>query len=181
MLSGISGFLTVLGITVFLPFAFPYYKASAVTAADHDSFRAAVLLSFILRRSVFGQHPCKRVLCDIEYRLYIRRKLRSVCASVYLHPHLKVRHLKVRNQLYQVIAQFRVIIIRSSSKLSLRRILCGMRLKVFSFGLHFENEKYAFRCFLLRLGFIGDEYKADRKILLSRLGRNSAWKGGKPK
>ena len=22
-----------------------------------------------------------------------------------------------------------------------------------------ENEKYAFRCFLLRLGFIGDEYK----------------------
>ena len=30
-----------------------------------------------------------------------------------------------------------------------------------------ENEKYAFRCFLLRLGFIGDEYKADRKLLLA--------------
>lgn len=29
-----------------------------------------------------------------------------------------------------------------------------------------ENEKYAFRCFLLRLGFIGDEYKTSRKILL---------------
>jgi hypothetical protein len=28
------------------------------------------------------------------------------------------------------------------------------------------NEKYAFRCFLLRLGFIGSEYKASRKILL---------------
>lgn len=41
-----------------------------------------------------------------------------------------------------------------------------------------ENEKYAFRFFLLRLGFIGDEYKASRKILLRRLSGNSAWKGG---
>lgn len=45
------------------------------------------------------------------------------------------------------------------------------------------NEKYAFRCFLLRIGFIGDEYKAARKILLSRLDGNSAFKvpgkGGK--
>ncbi|SFR94861.1 virulence protein [Anaeromicropila populeti] len=41
-----------------------------------------------------------------------------------------------------------------------------------------ENEKYAFRCFLLRLGFIGDEYKASRKILLRRLSGNSAFKGG---
>lgn len=40
------------------------------------------------------------------------------------------------------------------------------------------NEKYAFRCFLLRLGFIGEEYKTDRKILLSRLTGNAAWKGG---
>lgn len=41
-----------------------------------------------------------------------------------------------------------------------------------------ENEKYAFRCFLLRLGFIGDEYKTERKILLRRLSGNSAFKGG---
>lgn len=41
-----------------------------------------------------------------------------------------------------------------------------------------ENEKYAFRCFLLRLGFIGDEYKADRKILLKNLNGSSAFKGG---
>lgn len=39
-----------------------------------------------------------------------------------------------------------------------------------------ENEKYAFRCFLLRLGFIGDEYKADRKLLLSKLNGSSAFK-----
>ena len=32
-----------------------------------------------------------------------------------------------------------------------------------------ENEKYTFRCFVLRLGFIGDEFKTARKILLSRL------------
>ena len=43
-----------------------------------------------------------------------------------------------------------------------------------------ENEKYAFRCFLLRLGFIGTEYKKQRKILLSRLNGSAAFKGGKP-
>lgn len=41
-----------------------------------------------------------------------------------------------------------------------------------------ENEKYAFRCFLLRLGFIGEEYKEERKILLRNLTGSSAFKGG---
>lgn len=41
-----------------------------------------------------------------------------------------------------------------------------------------ENEKYAFRCFLLRLGFIGSEYKAERKILLKNLSGSSAFKNG---
>ena len=41
-----------------------------------------------------------------------------------------------------------------------------------------ENEKYAFRCFLLRLGFIGAEYKAERKILLKNLSGSSAFKSG---
>lgn len=43
------------------------------------------------------------------------------------------------------------------------------------------NEKYAFRCFLLRLGFIGAEYKQERKILLQNLEGNSSWKNGTPK
>ncbi len=43
-----------------------------------------------------------------------------------------------------------------------------------------ENEKYAFRCFLLRLGFIGEEYKTARRILLQNLTGCSAWKGGAP-
>lgn len=41
-----------------------------------------------------------------------------------------------------------------------------------------ENPRYAFRCFLLRLGMIGDEYKISRKVLLQRLTGNSAWKSG---
>ena len=41
-----------------------------------------------------------------------------------------------------------------------------------------SNPKYEFRCFLLRLGFIGDEYKADRKLLLKNLSGSSAFKGG---
>jgi len=40
------------------------------------------------------------------------------------------------------------------------------------------NEKYAFRCFLLRLGFIGKEYKEERKILLKNLTGSVAYKGG---
>ena len=41
-----------------------------------------------------------------------------------------------------------------------------------------DNDKYAFRCFLLRLGFIGAEYKAERKILLRNLTGSSAFKNG---
>ncbi len=41
-----------------------------------------------------------------------------------------------------------------------------------------DNEKYAFRCFLLRLGFIGTEYKEERKILLRNLTGNGAFKSG---
>lgn len=44
-----------------------------------------------------------------------------------------------------------------------------------------DNEKYAFRCFLLRLGFIGAEYKETRKILLLNLTGSSAFKSGHPK
>lgn len=41
-----------------------------------------------------------------------------------------------------------------------------------------DNDKYAFRCFLLRLGFIGAEYKTERKILLRNLTGSSAFKNG---
>lgn len=43
------------------------------------------------------------------------------------------------------------------------------------------NDKYAFRCFLLRLGFIGEDYKAERKILLRNLSGSSAFKSGAKK
>lgn len=41
-----------------------------------------------------------------------------------------------------------------------------------------DNEKFAFRVFLIRLGFVGDEYKTARKILLRNLPGNSAFKNG---
>ena len=41
-----------------------------------------------------------------------------------------------------------------------------------------DNDKYAFRCFLLRLGFIGKEYKTARRILLRNLTGNSAFRYG---
>ncbi len=43
-----------------------------------------------------------------------------------------------------------------------------------------DNEKYAFRCFLLRLGMIGEEYKPLRRVLLRRLTGSSAFRHGKP-
>lgn len=41
-----------------------------------------------------------------------------------------------------------------------------------------NNDKYAFRCFLLRLRFIGSEYKTERKILLRNLTGSSAFRNG---
>lgn len=43
-----------------------------------------------------------------------------------------------------------------------------------------DNDKYAFRCFLLRLGFIGADYKTERKILLRNLTGSSAFRNGSP-
>jgi len=43
------------------------------------------------------------------------------------------------------------------------------------------NDKFTMRLFLIRLGFVGPEYKTARKILLRNLAGNTAWKDGKPK
>lgn len=40
-----------------------------------------------------------------------------------------------------------------------------------------ENEKYAFRCFLIRLGLNGGEFKTCRQVMLENLTGDSAWKG----
>ena len=39
-----------------------------------------------------------------------------------------------------------------------------------------QNEKYALRYWLLRLGLIGDEFKTAREILLKNMAGNSAWR-----
>ena len=39
-----------------------------------------------------------------------------------------------------------------------------------------DNPKYTFRCWLLRLGFIGDEFATAREHLLKRLPGNGAWR-----
>ncbi len=39
-----------------------------------------------------------------------------------------------------------------------------------------ENEKYAFRCWMLRLGFIGEEFKTARTLLLKNVEGNGAWR-----
>jgi len=43
-----------------------------------------------------------------------------------------------------------------------------------------DNEKYAFRTWLMRLGMVGDEYKEARKELLENLSGNSAFRNGPP-
>ena len=39
-----------------------------------------------------------------------------------------------------------------------------------------ENEKYALRCWMLRLGFIGDEFKTAREVLLQNMAGNGAYR-----
>ena len=43
-----------------------------------------------------------------------------------------------------------------------------------------DNEKYAFRTWLLRMGFIGPDFKKARKILLKNLSGSSAFRNGAP-
>ena len=57
--------------------------------------------------------------------------------------------------------------------------LCELAIKLKRVSLkdkEVENEKYTFRCFLLRLGFIGDDSKVARRILLQNLSGNSAFR-----
>jgi len=59
--------------------------------------------------------------------------------------------------------------------------LCEMarqQKRVMSTTADTDNDKYTFRCFLLRLGFIGSEYKAARKVLLKNLKGNSVFRHG---
>ena len=42
-----------------------------------------------------------------------------------------------------------------------------------------ENEKYAFRCWMLRLGFIGEEFATAREILLRNMDGNASWRNGR--
>lgn len=39
-----------------------------------------------------------------------------------------------------------------------------------------DNEKYTFRCFLIRMGLVGDNFKAARKVLLRNLSGSSAFR-----
>ena len=57
--------------------------------------------------------------------------------------------------------------------------LCGMAKdaeRVLAKETEVESEKYAFSCFLLRLGFIGTDSKTERKILLRNLSGHSAFR-----
>ena len=57
--------------------------------------------------------------------------------------------------------------------------LCHMAInqkRVTAKAVKSENEKYDFRCFLLRLGFIGNEHRAFRGYYLKNLSGNAAFK-----
>ena len=73
---------------------------------------------------------------------------------------------------------------RSNAYMLFIQALCKMaaeQARVTAKDKEVENEKYAFRCFLLRLGFIGKEYKACRKVLMENLTGSAAFKNGKKK
>lgn len=43
-----------------------------------------------------------------------------------------------------------------------------------------DNPAYTFRCWLLRLGLIGDEFQTARTHLMANLAGNAAWRHGSP-
>lgn len=62
----------------------------------------------------------------------------------------------------------------------------SVRWHVIKSGSAYRKEKWRTKnmhsgCFLLRLGFIGEEYKVERKILLKNLTGSSAFKNGENK
>jgi len=64
------------------------------------------------------------------------------------------------------------------------KALCDMakrQQRVLAVDKPVESEKYSFRCFLLRLGFIGEEYASTRKILLQNLSGNGSAKSAQQK
>lgn len=46
--------------------------------------------------------------------------------------------------------------------------------------LRSENERYAFRCWMIRMGLTGSEYKPMRTRFLKRLDGDSSYRGGRP-
>ena len=42
------------------------------------------------------------------------------------------------------------------------------------------SAKYDFRCFLLRIGLIGDDFKTARLHLMANMPGSAAWKNGRP-
>ncbi len=66
---------------------------------------------------------------------------------------------------------------------TLAAALCKMaktQKRVISKEQDVENEKLTMRLFLIRLGFVGNDYRQARKILLRNLSGNSSWKHGRP-
>lgn len=46
--------------------------------------------------------------------------------------------------------------------------------------LQSSNQRYTMRCWLLRLGFIGDEFATARRVFTNRLPGDTAWRNGRP-
>ena len=69
---------------------------------------------------------------------------------------------------------------RQAYKMLIERLIefARERTRVTASDKETDNPKYTFRCFLLRLGFIGAEYKRERAILLRNLEGNGAFKSG---
>ena len=75
--------------------------------------------------------------------------------------------------------EFRLFQFREKSKDSLGGIDCR-EMKAYIHASpkpqQTENEAYAFRCWMLRLGFIGDEFAQTREVLMANLEGNCAWR-----
>lgn len=142
------------------------------TACEADSLESAALASVTISKRKLSEETLPRLEAVIAGKASLLRKalgtaeLKIVPTDTgYAFPWFQIESSEEEMVVYQTLVE-KLAAFASQLK------------RVSATDKPAPNERYAFRCFLLRLGFIGREYKIHRNILLRNLDGNSAFKSG---
>ena len=168
----------------------PHTEDAADIAADTTNTTAPTTLSISYPRSIISGGGIERLKRLLEAKGKLIQKAlgvahvpdakrtsdaEHVCSAGYLPVEIDDEQISfpwfaIMPEPDEIAAYTKFLCVLCSFAENQKRITCK--------AIEPENEKYAFRCFLLRLGFIGSsaELKQTRRILLSRLSGSSAFR-----